>query len=103
MRRVRGGGWVTPGPAGRPRRWTAPPRNGERNATLRHAIGTALLVSLCAPALAQTVTTEEYYVVRDPATKKCTVVNQKPATSSTTTIVGQADAAMKKVTVCTTE
>jgi len=46
----------------------------------RHAIGTALLVSLCAPALAQTVTTEEYYVVRDPATKKCTIVNQKPAT-----------------------
>ena len=77
---------------------------------LRHAIGAALLVSLCAPALAQTVTTEEYYVVRDPATKKCTVVNQKPPTSSTTTIVGdgavyksrtEADAAMKKVTVCT--
>jgi len=79
---------------------------------IRHAIGVALLVSLCTPALAQTVTTEEYYVVRDPATKKCTVVSQKPAAGSTTTIVGdgvvyksrtEADAAMKKVSVCTTE
>jgi len=79
---------------------------------IRHAIAAAVLVSLCAPAFAQTVTTEEYYVVRDPATKKCTVVNQKPATSSTTTIVGdgvvyksrtEADAAMQKVKVCTTE
>jgi len=79
---------------------------------IRNVIGAALLVALCAPALAQTVTTEEYYVVRDPATKKCTVVNQKPATSSTTTIVGdgavyksrtEADAAMKKVSVCTSQ
>jgi len=71
-----------------------------------------MLVALCAPAFAQTVTTDEYYVVRDPATKKCTVVSQKPAASSTTTIVGdgvvyksrtEADAAMKKVTVCTSE
>ena len=79
---------------------------------VRHALAAAMLVALCAPAFAQTVTTDEYYVVRDPATKKCTVVSQKPATSSTTTIVGdgvvyksrtEADAAMKKVTVCTSE
>jgi hypothetical protein len=79
----------------------------------RYAIGAALLVALGAPALAQgTVTTEEYYVVRDPSTKKCTIVNQKPTTTSTTTIVGdgavyktrtEAEAGMKQAKVCTSD
>jgi hypothetical protein len=78
-----------------------------------YAIGAAFLVALSAPAFAQaTVTTEQYYVVRDPSTKKCTVVNEKPTTTSTTTIVGdgtvyktrtEAEAGMKKTTICTSD
>ena len=83
---------------------------------MKYAIGAALLVSFAVPALAQTSTTtttttsDQFYVVQEPATKKCTIVNQKPATGSTTTIVGdgtvyktrtEAETAMKKVTTCT--
>ena len=62
-----------------------------------------MLVSFVTPVLAA-----DYYVIQDSATKKCTVVSQKP-TVSTTTIVGdgkvytsqtEAETAMKSVTVC---
>ena len=57
-------------------------------------------------AFAQTTT--EYYVVRDASTKKCTVVDTKP-TSTTTTIVDngtfktktEAETGMKSIKVCT--
>lgn len=57
-------------------------------------------------AFAQTTT--EYYVVRDASTKKCTVVDTKP-TSTTTTIVDngtfktktEAETGMKTTKVCT--
>ncbi len=70
---------------------------------LRYLIGAALLMSFAGPALA-----DSYYVVQDSATKKCSVVSQKP-TTTTTTVVGdgtvytsqsQAENAMKTVTVC---
>jgi hypothetical protein len=57
------------------------------------------------PALAQA---QEFYVVQDTSTKRCTVVAQKPATT-TTVIVGEgkvfktrteAEAAVKTITVC---
>ena len=60
-------------------------------------------------ALAQTATVAtEYYVVRDEATKKCTIVDKKPTT--TTTIVDngvfktrtEAETGMKTMKVCTT-
>ena len=83
---------------------------------MKYAIGAALLVSFAVPALAQTTTTtttsEQYYVVQEPSTKKCTIVNQKPASGSTTTIVGdgtvyktrtEAETAMKSVKVCTSQ
>jgi hypothetical protein len=59
----------------------------------------------CVPALAA----DEFYIVRDTTTKKCTVVDKKP-TVTTTTIVGdgtvyksrtEADTAVKTVKVCT--
>lgn len=59
-------------------------------------------------AWAQTaVVASEFYVVRDPATKKCTIVDKKPTT--TTTIVDngvfktrtEAETGMKTIKVCT--
>ena len=64
----------------------------------------ALLVALATPALAQ-----EFYVVQDSATKKCTIVDKKP-TVTTTTVVSpsgtvyktrtEAEAGMKTIKVC---
>ena len=71
--------------------------------------GTLTAIALtfaAAPAFA-----DEYYVVQDTATKKCTVVDKKP-TVTTMTILGgtvvyktrtEADDAMGKVVVCTTK
>ena len=50
----------------------------------------------------------EFYIVRDATTKKCTVVDAKP-TTTTTTIVGdgvyktrvEADSAIKTTKICT--
>jgi hypothetical protein len=80
----------------------------------------AVLAGLASGALAQTSTTtttttapssgSSYYVVQDASTKKCTVTTTKPTSSSMTAVGGdgtvyhsetEADAAMKKVTVCT--
>jgi vancomycin permeability regulator SanA len=63
----------------------------------------AIAVLLATPALAQ-----EFYVVQDTATKKCTVVSQRP-TTTTTVVVGdgkvfksqtEAEGALKTITVC---
>jgi hypothetical protein len=42
----------------------------------------ALAVSFAAPALAA----DEFFVVQDSATKKCTIVSQRPTTTTTTVI-----------------
>ena len=65
----------------------------------------ALVVAFAAQALA-----EEFYVVQDTATKKCTIVDKKP-TVATETVVSpsgtvyktraEAEAGMKTVKVCT--
>ena len=68
-----------------------------------HIIVAAVAVMVATPALAQ-----EFYVVQDSATKKCTVVEQKP-TTSTVVVVGnqafktrtEAESAVKTITVCT--
>jgi hypothetical protein len=63
----------------------------------------AIAVTLATPALAQ-----EFYVVQDTATKKCTVVSQRP-TTTTMVVVGdgkvfktqtEAEGALKTITVC---
>jgi hypothetical protein len=68
-------------------------------------IGALLVCAFVAPALAA----DEFYVVRDSATKKCMVVDKKP-TTSTTTVVSEggktyttrteAEAGMKTTKVC---
>ena len=57
-------------------------------------------------AFAQTAT--EYYVVRDTATKKCTIVDKKPTTTTTTIVDNgtfktrtEAETGMKSMKVCT--
>ena len=71
------------------------------------AVG-ALIGFAATSAIAQTATTSsEFYVVRDEATKKCTIVDKKP-TTTTTTVVGngvyktrtEAETGMKSVKVC---
>jgi hypothetical protein len=64
----------------------------------------AVLVALATPALAQ-----EFFVVQDTATKKCTIVDKKP-TVTTTTVVSpsgtvyktraEAETGMKTIKVC---
>jgi len=65
-------------------------------------------LAFAATGIAQSAQAAEYYVVRDATTKKCTVVESKP-TSTTTTIVDngiyktktEAEAGMKTTKVCT--
>jgi hypothetical protein len=71
----------------------------------KYLIGAALASVLAVSASAQAGT--EYYVVQDSATKKCTIVDKKP---TTTTVVqvgpmafktrAEAEAGMKTITVC---
>ena len=70
------------------------------------ALTAIALTFVAAPAFA-----DEYYVVQDTATKKCSVVDKKP-TVTTMTVIGdtvvyktrpEADAAMGKVVVCATK
>jgi hypothetical protein len=65
------------------------------------AIGGAFVV----PAAAQTAT--EYYVVQDIKTKKCTIVEKKPTTTTEVTILGnsfktrtEAESGMKTEKIC---
>jgi hypothetical protein len=77
------------------------PNNG-RSSMMKYAAGAALLVAFTAPGLATsssttttttttggsaTSTTDQFYVVRDPSTRRCTVVTGRP-TSGTTVVVG---------------
>jgi hypothetical protein len=65
--------------------------------------------SAIVPAAAQTTTTE-YYVVQDVKTKKCTIVDKKPTTTTEFTVLGngfksrtEAESGMKTEKICTTE
>lgn len=74
---------------------------------MKKVILSAVIAFAATSALAQAVVHEEYYVVRDPATKKCRIVDQKPTT--TTTIVdngifktrAEAETGIKTIKVCT--
>jgi len=71
-------------------------------------IATAFVVAaLASPAFAQTA---EFYVVQDTATKKCSIVDKKPTTTTMTVVSPsgtvyktktEAEAGMKTVKVCT--
>ena len=65
-------------------------------------------LAFAATSIAQTASAAEFYVVRDATTKKCTIVDTKP-TTTTTTVVGdgvyktktEAESAVKTTKVCT--
>jgi hypothetical protein len=42
----------------------------------------ALIALAAVPAFAKTVTVDEYYVVRDPDSRKCTIVEHRPAVAT---------------------
>jgi hypothetical protein len=75
--------------------------------SIRYVLGAALLLASAVPATAQ-----EFYIVRDASTKKCTIVDKKPTTSTTTVVSDggkvyttrtEAETAMKSVKVCTSD
>ena len=76
----------------------------------RLAIAAALATAIAVPAYAQTMATE-YYVVQDTKTKRCTIVDKKPTTTTTVTQVGpvafktrsEAESGMKTIKVCETK
>jgi hypothetical protein len=73
---------------------------------MKKILGAALILAFVTPALAA----DEFWVVQDVKTKKCTIVDKKPMTTETT-VVGdgkvfktrtEAETGMKTVKVCTT-
>ena len=75
----------------------------------RFAIAAALATVIAVPAFAQSTMTE-FYVVQDATSKKCTIVDKKP-TTTTTVQVGpmafktrtEAETGMKTIKVCETK
>jgi hypothetical protein len=73
---------------------------------MRIAIVAALAAAVSTAAFAQTT---EFYVVQDVKTKKCTIVDKKPVTTTEVTVVGnsiyktraEAESSMRTVKVCT--
>jgi hypothetical protein len=74
---------------------------------MKALIGALLIAAFVTPALAA----DEFYVVQDVKTKKCTIVDKKPTTTTEVTQVGgttvyksrtEAESGMKTVKVCTT-
>ncbi len=80
------------------------------------AFAALLSAAIAAPAFAQTSTmttspsASSYYIVQDVATKKCTIVHEKPLGASMTIVGGdsviyktetEAQSAMKTTKVCT--
>jgi len=66
-------------------------------------------LAFAASTIAQTAMAAEFYVVRDATTKKCTVVDTKPTTSTVTIVDNgtfktktEAETGMKTMKVCTT-
>ena len=73
---------------------------------MKTSLAGLLVAGLATTALAQTT---EFYVLHELATKKCTIVSQKPTRSSITVVDGrsfktrvEAETAMKTMKVCTT-
>ena len=76
----------------------------------RIVLAAALATVVAVPTFAQTTTVSEYYVVQDASTKKCTIVDKKP-TTTTMVQVGpmafksrtEAETGMKTIKVCETK
>jgi hypothetical protein len=73
---------------------------------MKKLLAAALLVAFVSPVLAA----DEFYVVQDVKTKKCTIVSEKPKDAVTVTQVGpvafktrqEAEGSIKTTKVCTT-
>ena len=70
-------------------------------------LAAALAVAFGGSAFAQMAATE-YYVVQDTSTKKCTIVDKKPTTTTMTVVDNgvfktktEAETGMKSIKVCT--
>ena len=72
---------------------------------MKKILVTAALVALAGPAFAQS----SFYIVQDSATKKCTIVSERPTTTTTTVVSpsgatyttrAEAETGMKTVKVC---
>ena len=72
---------------------------------MKSLVAAMLVVAFAAPALAA----DEFYVVQDVKTKKCTVVTEKPKDTTVVTQIGpvafktraEADGSVKTTKVCT--
>jgi hypothetical protein len=65
-------------------------------------------LAFAASAVSQSANAQEFYVVRDATTKKCTIVDTKPTTTTTTIVDNgtfktrtEAETGMKTMKVCT--
>ena len=72
---------------------------------MKKLVGAVLALAFVTPALAA-----EFYVVQDVKTKRCTIVDKKPATTTESVVVGdgkvfttrtEAETGMKSIKVCT--
>ena len=80
--------------------------------TKKLIVSAFFMAAFSATTFAQTTTTSTtYYVAQDVKTKKCTIVDKKPADTPTMTILGdgavfktrtEAEGSMKSIKVCTT-
>ncbi len=66
-------------------------------------------LAFAATSITQSASAQEVFVVRDATTKKCTIVDTKPTTTTTTIVDGgtfktrtEAETGMKTMKVCTT-
>ena len=75
---------------------------------IRTFIAASLLAAFVTPAFAA----DEFYVVQDVKTKKCTIVDKKPVDTTTTVVSpsgtvyktrAEAETGMKSVKVCTSD
>jgi hypothetical protein len=67
-------------------------------------------LAFAAGSFAQSASAAEFYVVRDATTKKCTIVDTKPTTTTTTVVDNgtfktktEAETGMKTMKVCTSD
>jgi hypothetical protein len=78
----------------------------KRRTTMKKLFAATLLFAFVTPALAA----DEFYVVQDVKTKKCTIVSEKPKDTVTVTQIGpvafktrtEAEGSIKTTKVCTT-
>jgi hypothetical protein len=74
---------------------------------MRIFIAAAVAAAVSTTAIAQTT---EFYVVQDVKTKRCTIVDKRPTTTTEVTVLGnsvfktrtEAETGMKSIKVCTT-